>query len=184
MGTKDTTVIAQKGIVDKKKIILFNGQIISSKKDKVDEIIKFEQLNIDLSNVQNTTIKHPKLQETATLRLLSCFMFKNFTDKICEKDAEKEIIPALNRRLILPFYIPVISLICSLLLIKSEKKYLNKYAVFLYSFALLIFTELVIRYTGINNFVRTIFIIFPFFLFTFFYLFLILKFSREHKKYE
>ena len=35
-------------------------------------------------------------------------------------DAKKEIIPNLIRRLILPFYIPVIALICSFLLIKSN----------------------------------------------------------------
>ena len=31
----DTTIIAQNGVVDKKKLFLFNGQIISSKKIKV-----------------------------------------------------------------------------------------------------------------------------------------------------
>ena len=35
----------------KKKCILFNGQIISSKKNYNNEIIKFEQLNIDLNNL-------------------------------------------------------------------------------------------------------------------------------------
>ena len=47
--TSSTTIIAKKGIVNKKSIILLNGQILSLKKDKTkDEIIKFEQLNIDL----------------------------------------------------------------------------------------------------------------------------------------
>ena len=44
------------------------------KKDKTkDEIIKFEQLNIDLGKISTSTIKQPKLQETTTYRLLSCF---------------------------------------------------------------------------------------------------------------
>ena len=59
------------------RIFLLNGQIISSKEDKTSEVIKFEQLNIDLSNLTTTTIKKPKIQETSTLILLSCFFIKN-----------------------------------------------------------------------------------------------------------
>ena len=33
------------------------------------EMLKFEQLNIDLSDLVTTTIKQPKLQETSTLKL-------------------------------------------------------------------------------------------------------------------
>ena len=177
-----TTIVAQSGVVDKKKMFLFNGQIISSKKNNSDnEIIKFEQLNIDLSNLSTSTIKQPKLQETSTLTLLNCFKIKIFKNQICKEDLKKEIIPTLNRRVILPLYIPVISLICSLLLIKSKKKYFNKTSIFIYSFSLLVFTELAVRYTGINYIMRTFFVIFPFALFFIFYSFLIYKFSRESK---
>ena len=180
--TQNTTIIAQKGIIEKKMIYLLNGQIISSKKNNKNEVITFEQLNIDLRNVSSTTIKHPKLQETATHRLLSCFISKKFKDEICEEDANKEIIPSLNRRLILPLYIPVISLICSLLLINSNQKYLNKFSVFTYSFCLLIFIELIIKFTGINSHVRIIFTSLPFILFFFIYFFLNYKFSKESNR--
>ena len=47
-----TTVVAQKGVVNERKMFLFNGQIISSKdNNNENEIIKFEQLNIDLTNL-------------------------------------------------------------------------------------------------------------------------------------
>ena len=43
-GTKDTTIVASKGIVDVKKLILIDGSIISSKKESgKNEIIKFDQ---------------------------------------------------------------------------------------------------------------------------------------------
>ena len=45
--------------------------------------------------------------------MLNCFVF-NRLDKFCNENAKKEMISALNRRMILPFYIPVISLIVSL----------------------------------------------------------------------
>ena len=82
---KNTTIIARSGLIDKKKMFLFNGQIITSKKDiNKNEIIKFEQLNINLSDLSTTTIKKPKLQETSTFELLNCFknrIFKNVIKK-------------------------------------------------------------------------------------------------------
>ncbi len=177
---KNTTIIARSGVIEKKKMFLFNGQIITSKIDiNKNEVIKFEQLNIDLSNLSTTTIKQPKLQETSTFELLNCFRNKNFQNSECNQEVKQEIIPTLNRRIVLPLYIPVIALICSLLLIKSKKKLLNKISIFLYSFILLIFTEMAVRYTGINDFIRGFFIIFPIILFVTIYLFLSRKFSKE-----
>ena len=177
---KNTTIIARSGVIEKKKMFLFNGQIITSKIDiNKNEVIKFEQLNIDLSNLRTTTIKQPKLQETSTFELLNCFRNKNFQNSECNQEIKQEIIPTLNRRIVLPLYIPVIALICSLLLIKSKKKLLNKISIFLYSFILLIFTEMAVRYTGINDFIRGFFIIFPIILLVAIYLFLSRKFSKE-----
>jgi len=176
----DTTIIAQNGVVDKKKLILFNGQIISSKRDQSkSEIIKFDQINIDLSKLSTTTIKKSKVQETSTLELLKCFREKNIDLKTCHKLSE--IIPNLNRRIVLPFYIPAIALICSLLLIRVKGKYFNSLSIFILSFLVLLFSELTIRYTGINDLIKTIFLFFPFFLLVLFYTFLNLKFLKEFK---
>ena len=181
-STSDTTIIAEKGIVDERKMILFNGQIISSKKEnQKNEIIKFEQLNVDLGDLTTTTIKKPKMQETSTLNLLSCFFSKTSKTDFCKKEAEKEILPNLIRRLILPFYIPVISIICSFLLIKNRTIFCNKVSVFIYGFSVLVFTELAIRYTGLNNLLRLFYIIFPFILISIFYFFLSHKFAKETK---
>lgn len=183
--TQTTTIIAKNGMVEKKKMFLFNGQIITSSKDNSkNEIIKFEQLIIDLGDLSTTTIKKPKLQETSTLKLLNCFVRDKFDNQICKKDIKNEIVPTLSRRVILPLYIPVISLICSLLLIKTKARYLNKFFIFIYSFILLIFTEMAVRYTGINIFIKNFFIIFPFFLGSIFYFFLNHKFSKETYHHE
>jgi len=178
----DLTIIAQSGLVDKKKIFLLNGQIITNKEGDKNEIIKFKELSIDLGSLSTSTIKQPKIQETSTLKLLTCF--KNSSGKslkICNKDFIEEIYPVLNRRLVLPFYIPVISLICSLLLIKSNKKYFSKTSVFIYCFLVLLFTELAVRYTGINLYTRVSFIILPIVLLILFYSFIIYQFSKEYK---
>ena len=180
---KDITIIAQSGIVDKKKFFLINGQIISSKENDKNDVVKFEELAIDLRNLSSSTIKQPKIQETSTLKLLYCFN-KNSSQnlKFCNEDFKKEIYPILNRRIILPLYIPIISLICSLLLVKSNKKYFSKISVFIYCFLILLFTELAVRYTGINLLTRVSFILLPITLIIIFYSFLIFQFSKEFKR--
>ena len=179
--TNETTITAENGVLEEKKMFLFNGQIISSKENLENEIIKFEQLTIDLSNLSTTTIKKPKVQETSTFRLLSCIFLEDRISRVCNKEFKKEILPVLNRRIITPFYIPVISLICAFLLIKTKKFYLNKISIFIYGFILLLFTELAIRYTGINSTMLALYIVLPFILMFMLYALLILKFSKENE---
>ena len=180
--TNETTVTAENGILEENNMFLFNGQIISGKKNSESEIIKFEQLTIDLSNLTTTTIKKPKVQETSTVKLLECIFFNDYEEsRFCNQEFKKEILPVLNRRIVIPFYLPVISLICALLLVKSQKIYLNKISIFIYSFSILIFTELALRYTGINLAMLIIYISLPFIFFIFLYFILILSFSRENK---
>ena len=179
---KNTTIVAEKGVIENEKMFLFNGQIISSLKDQNEtDVIKFEQLSIDLSNLTTTTIKQPKLQETSTNILMRCLSNNSFSlGKFCE-NTKKEIPPTLSRRIVIPFYIPVISLVCSLLLIKTKKFYLNKISIYIYSFSIILFTELAVRYTGINFFMKYFFILFPFLLLLIFYILLTYKFSKESK---
>ena len=74
----DVTIIAKEGIIQKRKMFLLDGQIITSKKNNNEnEILEFEQLNIDLGNFVTSTVKQPKLQETSSLKLMKCLMKKN-----------------------------------------------------------------------------------------------------------
>ena len=184
INTSSTTIIAESGIVEEKKMILFNGQIISNTKNNLkDNVVIFEQLNIDLNNLTNNTIKVPKLQETTTISLLRCMTGSSkVTIKNCQENSKKEIITVLNRRLVLPLYIPVISLLCSFLLIKTQNKknyFLNKYSIFILSFIVLLYAELIIRYTGLSQLISTVFFISPIILTPIIYLILIFKLSRE-----
>ena len=164
-------------------MILFNGQIITSEKEKLENsIIKFQQLNLDLKDLQTDTIKDPKLQETPTLDLVKC-MFKENKKKIlnCEEHTKKEIITVLNRRIVLPLYIPIISLLCSFLLIKNESKknyFSNKFSIFFISFLILLYAELIIRYTGIYKIISILFFISPLILIPIIYTLLNFKLSK------
>jgi len=177
--TSSMTIIAKNGTLEGKRINLFNGQIISTKKNYENEIIKFDKLNIDLSYLSTTVIKIPKIQETSTLELFKCFFIVDTNNRLCKEKGKKEVIQTLNKRITSPFYIPMLSLICALLFIKSKKFYLNKSSIFLYGFILLLFTELAVRYTGISKIILIIFNLLPLITTVIFYIFLSYYFSKE-----
>ena len=171
---KNTTIIASKGIAKDKNLILFDGKIISSKKNSGEtDVIKFDQLNINLTSFENNTIKTAKVQETSTFKLLTFVINDTFDNKVINKDTKKEIIPVLNRRIIYPFYLPVIALICCFLFVKNKKKFfLNKYSIFIYCLFVIIFAELIIRFTGVSKNLAILFISAPFILMPVIYLLL------------
>lgn len=174
-----TTIIAEKGVVEKKYLFLINGEIITNKKNnEKTEIVKFDQLDINLENLRTNVITSPKLQETSTLKLLSCFNKNNTNYKVCNSDAKGEIIPVLVRRLILPAYIPVLALICSFLLINKNSSLKNRFNIFFCSFILLVLVELILKYTGTNSLIRTIYVIMPAIILSMLYPLLIYKFSK------
>ncbi len=179
-----TTIVAEEGLVQEKKMILFNGSILTTNTESLENnIIKFQQLNIDLKNLQTDTITSPKLQETSTKDLIKCFMGnKQNLSFDCKENSKKEILTMLNRRLVLPFYIPVITLLCSFLLIQNKpkkKKFINQYSVFTLSFLVLLYAELIIRYTGISKIISFLFLITPLILISIIYFLLIIKISKE-----
>ena len=169
-------------MVQEKEMILFNGQIISENKSNLkNNIVKFEQLNIDLNNLQSGTIKQPKLQETSTLILLKCVFDIGINELANCNDTKKEVIFVLNRRIVLFFIYTCncIDLFFFINKIKTKKNYfLNKYSIFFLSFLILLYAELIIRYTGISKFIGSLF----YFIscnFSLIYSFLIYSFKRE-----
>jgi lipopolysaccharide export system permease protein len=175
------TIIAKRGLVENKSMLLFEGKIISSSTmDYENEIIKFDQLKIDLSNVSNTTIKKPKIQETSTLKLTGCIFNNIFNDKNCKEKLIKEIIPALNRRFILPFFIPVTALIACFMFISRKRNFFyNKVSIFLCSFFILLYAETIIRYTGLNKIILNIFLLSPLLFIFLTYLLIKIKLQNE-----
>ena len=141
---------------------------------------KNERDMIDLAKLETSTIKVPKLQETSTFKLISCFSKKTFLE-LCNENVKKEIVPILNRRIALPFYIPIITLLSCILLVRSKRIFYNKFFVFLYSFSVLLYVELIIRHTGLNSTFSKFFILFPAITFPLIYFFLLYKFKNETK---
>ena len=173
------TIIAEKGIItnqnNKNYLILFDGIIQTEDKCSSVEVdgdikteclknrinfLNFKKTEINLSSFVTKTTTFPKLQERPALSLLSCldwfkktFLYIELSERSIKDlcSSKSEIVSELNRRIGMPFYIPLIALIaCYLLSSRKESKYfhLQKYIIFALTFAILIFAEIAVRYSG------------------------------------
>ena len=154
------TIIAKSGYIIKRNeqniLVLYNGTMQTEKTNNKINFLNFDKTEINLSSFSTKTTTYPKLQENNTLDLLNCF--KPFLDKeetnITEVQCAAridDITAELNRRLGMPLYVPIISvIICYLLSSRKEGKFsfFQKYIVFSAAFSVLVFAEIMVRYSG------------------------------------
>ena len=121
-NASNLSIFAKKGFLQGKSLILENGIIQSfNKKGKLNNV-GFDKTVLYLDNISTRTISEPKMQETSTLSLINClensfiFLQKYFSDQCKFKDGEKEVFQNISRRIGMPLYIPLVSLITCLLL--------------------------------------------------------------------
>ena len=114
----------------------------------------------------------PKLQEISTITLLSCF-----TDKIIhkleffdckKKNAIPEIKRELFKRIYKPIFLPIITLLCCFLIIKTKnsvnfRKY--NFLIFQITFLILVFSEASMRYIASSKFLTIFCLVLPFMIF-------------------
>ena len=170
-NAKSKTIIAKKGHIITKGVmpfvkvgvlseqnflVLFDGVIQTEKINNKINFLNFYKTEINLSYFDTKTTTYPKIQENNTLSLLNCI--KPFLDEgkttLSEHQCRAridDITAELNRRFGMPLYIPVISIIiCYLLSSRKESKYyfFQKYIVFITAFTILVFAEIMVRYSG------------------------------------
>ena len=163
-----------------KKFYMTNGNMIDQNNNK-STFIQFDELNFNLTKYGSKTITFPKIQETNNFKLSKC-LFYFYENKIeqfkeekfnCQLSTIDEVRQELLRRFYLPFYLPLISLLCAALIIKSkeDKNYHKlKYFLFFFIFFIIVFSELSLKYYFTNIYSVSFFSLFPLIIFTFFYL--------------
>ena len=181
---KNTTILANNGFISEDKLILFNGMIQTLGQNNEIKNILFEKTELSLNKISTRTIKKPKIQETSSLFLSKCiFNQKNISNDLCSENYQIEAMQTMSRRFGSPLYIPLISIISSFLLIyKKEKRYsfLKKYILFIISFILLVISEILVKYTGLNLIVGASYLILPLVMFIFSYIYLFKKVKNEN----
>ena len=160
---ESSTIIAKSGYMseDEKNLILFDGNIQKLEKDGDVNIVKFEKTVLNLTGMSTKSISEPKIQETSTKSIILCIQKKNIGKHNCDdnKKSLMDIKIEFNKRFGMPFYIPLIALVCCFLLASRKDRkffYLNKYIYFGISFIILTLAEILVRYSG-ESFNHTVF---------------------------
>ena len=167
---------------------LNSGETISVIEDKITSF-SFSKTDFNLSNFEDNTTTYKKTQEVATIDLAKCYnnllnlkFFKieeNFEVENCKLDNTDNIIKELYKRIIIPFYIPVLILISLLLIFKSkENTNYSRYRIliFLIGLSTIIMSEMTIRLISGNMYTNIKFFLIPIILVISLYLIYFLKF--------
>ena len=186
-NSSNTTIIAKSGLSSDDRLVLFDGIIQTENKDGIINNVEFKKTQLLIDPLLPRTITQPKLQETFTYMLIQCVMNNNNIYSVeninCpESNLKKEVIETLSRRFGMPIYIPVISLICSFLLIFSKGKkikFYKKYIYFTIGFFLLVVAEILVRYAGFTSLNTFLYFLLPLLLAPLIYLILINKLNIE-----
>ena len=163
---------------------LLDGKIINISKAG-NYNIGFKETIYKLSNLNSKTRKSNKLNETKSSFLISCLdkNFENRKDKNlrCGQQNDfllKEIYEEIFKRAINPIYIIVLSLISSLIILKSKINFLQnyfKFFLFIVGFIIIIFSELSYKLLNETFYIEMFTLILPLICIIFFYMFITLK---------
>ena len=181
-------ISAKKGLLKKNNddyyLILYNGNIVDETKDGVN-ILSYDKTQFNLSNYSTKTTVDPKIQEQSSSLLIKCaitvfkynesFQSRNLN---CKRENIKEVIEEIYKRIIVPFYIVIVTIIASCLALKSENENnftRYKFIIFLIGITFIVFSQAFTQYAGSLKPEKYFFIITPFITTLIFYILMQLK---------
>ena len=187
---------AKKGTIKKKGNVeilsLSNGENLSFKNEKITNI-SFQESNFNLKRLKTNTTTYIKVQENSIFDLFSCYnnLIKNDLPKIknskltnCSFENLINIFREFYKRLIIPFFIPVLILIASYLIISSKENldyFKKRIYIFLFGMFMIIFSETSLRFI-VDNFLENIkIVLLPFIILISLYSMVFLKLNNNRK---
>jgi lipopolysaccharide export system permease protein len=183
---------AKRGVFElkgnKRVLVLYDGQTLTQNGENITNF-NFSKSDFGLANMDSHLVTHKKIQEQSTKSLIRCVQsileIKNYNMTSCKQSFPRDTYKELFKRLINPFYLPVLILI-SLLLILTSKENLkfnkNKFLIFFLGFGVIILSESSLGYIA-DNFVKNVSILMvPVILTLIFYLIFIFKLKLSSKK--
>jgi lipopolysaccharide export system permease protein len=160
---------AKKGVFElkgnKRVLVLYDGQTLTQNSENITNF-DFSESDFGLLNMDTHLVTHKKVQEQSTKSLLECvqslIIINNYEMINCDKNNPRNIYKELYKRIINPFYLPVLILI-SLLLILTSKENLkynnNKFSIFFLGFGIIILSESSLGYIA-NDLIKNVLILF------------------------
>ena len=140
-------------------LILYQGEQLTAKDNKITNI-SFSKSDFPLQNLETNTTTYKKTQEIDTISLVNCakeiyFLKKVIINKIenCSIENIDNIFREIYKRIIIPFYIPLLSIVPFVLFFYSkESKYYSKVRIVTFFIGILsiIISETSIRFISKN----------------------------------
>jgi lipopolysaccharide export system permease protein len=142
---------AKKGVFElkgsEKILVLYDGQTLTQNGKSITNF-NFSRSDFGLTNMDSHFITHKKIQEQTTKSLINCVrsILKKTKEKIhnCNKENPRNVYKELFKRMISPFYLPVLILISLLLILTSKENVRynkNKYTIFIIGFGIIVLSE-------------------------------------------
>ena len=162
---------------------LFDGNIATlNVKEKYN--LGFKETVYELSDLDNKTRKSTKINETGSMVLFIClqkFISERKNGKLrCDENGFviKDVYEEIFKRIINPVYIIILSLISSLIILKSKSEILENYfksILFILGFVIIIFSELSYKFISLSLNIEILLLIFPILIILFFYSYILFK---------
>ena len=178
-----------KSVGGSKILILNNGETINSINNKLSNF-NFTQSELSLAQLDSGIVKVDKIQETSTHNLIDClerYLNYDFVNKKsisgrkiqnCTIENLDNVYKEIYKRLIIPFYIPVLILISACLILYSKESInYSRYRLVMFLIGLLtiIFSETTLKFVQ-NTFVLNVKLVFiPLIILTILYLLILIK---------
>ena len=167
--------------VNNKFLFLYDGKIITTSAKNKSTIFNFNETRFNLDKYKTKTTTFPKIQELNSFEIIDCLRGLksktriNYNNFECSRNLFKDLSQELYKRMYLPFYIPLISIIVCFLILNSHNHHdykKTKFITFLVGIIFIILSQISVNFisekTYLNFFV--IFIL-PIIILVSFYLF-------------
>tara|TARA_B100001248_G_scaffold261176_1_gene251471 strand:+ start:1303 stop:2421 length:1119 start_codon:yes stop_codon:yes gene_type:complete len=185
-------IIAKTGKIQKKgdqfTLKLYDGSIINSEENKFYNI-NFKETEYDLSKFNSKTVTQQKIQQISSKYLFICiynFYLKNkINNNVCKNRKIESISEEIYKRTVVPFFILILSLISSSLLIKPKSnKYIKYYksCIFLIGFFFIISCQIGFKFFSMSLLNDSIVYASPILIVFIFYFLILLK-TKFNLKY-
>ncbi len=168
---KFQVTFAKKGIFEQrggnKVLVLFEGQTLTNNNNKITNF-GFSKSDFALGDMQPHTMVYKKIQEQPTLDLLNCIKSIYLNQRInllnCNQSEPRNVYKELFKRLIIPFYLPLLILISAINLIitkENENYFRYRLSIFLLGIFAIVVSESSLGFIGDLFYKNIIFISVP-----------------------
>ncbi len=175
-------------------LVLYEGATITSNNNDVTNI-SFSKSDFSLANMETNATTYKKTQEISSLKLVRCisnyFKLKKTEFELNSKNIENcsykninNIFKEIYKRFVIPFYVPLLTLVPFLIIIiskESTKYHKLRFLTFLIGLFVIVFSETTIRFITDKTIINISLLVTPIVLLSIVYLYFLFKFRINLK---